>query len=83
MHGALIYFGSIVNEIIMIILDVGTWHEPFGLNCQKKKKKKKKKKYSGTFEMFFSCFGPFWVWGVTAIHWAFRENHVPSLLVLN
>ena len=30
----------------------------FGLNCQKKKKS------TGSLEMFFSCFGTFWVWSV-------------------
>ena len=30
-------FGSIFNEIIMKILDVDTWYELFGLNCQKGK----------------------------------------------
>ena len=26
---------------------------------------KKKKKYKGTFELYFSCFEPFWIWSVT------------------
>ena len=39
---ALTYFESIFNGIIMIILDVGTWYDLYGLNCQKGKKKKKK-----------------------------------------
>ena len=52
----------------MIILDVGTWYALCGLNCQKGKIS------TGTFEMSFSRFGPFWVWGVTYIacklsHW--------------
>ena len=37
MHRTLTYFGSIFNKIIMKILDVGTWYELFGLNCQKEK----------------------------------------------
>ena len=52
----------------MIILDVGTWYALCGLNCQKGKIS------TGTFEMSFSRFGLFWVWGVTYIacklsHW--------------
>ena len=35
---ALTYFESIFNEIIMIILDVGTWYDFCGLDCQKGKK---------------------------------------------
>ena len=34
---ALTYFRSIFNEIIMIILIVGTWYDLFRLNCQKGK----------------------------------------------
>ena len=37
MHRALIYFGSMFNKIIMIILDVSTWYDLIGLNCQKRK----------------------------------------------
>ena len=37
---ALTYFKSIFNGIIMIILDVGTWYDCCGLNCQKGRKKK-------------------------------------------
>ena len=46
MNRTLTYFESIDNEIIIIILNVGTWYESFGLNCQKKEKS------IGTFEMF-------------------------------
>ena len=60
MHRVLTYFGSIFNEIIIKILGVGTWYELFGFNCQKKKKKKS----TGSFRLYFSCFEPFWVWGV-------------------
>ena len=35
---ALTYFESIFNGIIMIILDVGTWYDLCGLDCQKKEK---------------------------------------------
>ena len=35
MYRALTYFGSTFNGIVMIILDVGTWYNLFGLNCQK------------------------------------------------
>ena len=55
------YFESIFNGIIMIILDVGTWYDLCGLNCQKGKKKKNLQ----VLETSFSCFGPFGVWGVT------------------
>ena len=37
MFRALTYFESIFNGIIMIILDVGTWYDLYGLNCQKEK----------------------------------------------
>ena len=54
---ALTYFKSIFNEIIMIILNVGTWYDFCGLVCQKWK-------IYRYFEMSFSCFRPFGVWGV-------------------
>ena len=57
----LTYFGSIFNGIIMIILDVGTWYDFIWIELSKGTKS------TGTFEMFFSCFGPFWVWGVTIL----------------
>ena len=52
----------------MISFNVSTWYDLCGLNCQKRKIS------TGTFEMSFSHFGPFWVWGVTYIacklsHW--------------
>ena len=59
LHRALTYFGSIFNGIIRIILDDGIcydfiWIElPIGT------------KSTSTFQMFFSYFGPFRVWGVT------------------
>ena len=37
MHRALTYFRSIFNEIIMIILDISTWYDLFGLYCSKGK----------------------------------------------
>ena len=46
----------------MKILDIDTWYELFGLNCQKGKKT------TGFFGMYFSYFGPFWVWGVTCMN---------------
>ena len=50
---------SIFNGIIMIILDVGIGYDLCGLDF----KKKKNYKY---FEMSFSCFGLFGVWGMTS-----------------
>ena len=44
----------------MLILDVGIRYDLCGLDCQKKKKK-----IYRYFEMSFSYFGPFRVWGVT------------------
>ena len=40
---ALTYSESIFNGIIMIILDIRTWYNFCGLDCQKGKEKKKKK----------------------------------------
>ena len=40
---------------------------------------RKKKKISPTFSLlmvFPSCFGPFWVWGVTASVWLQRQNQL-------
>ena len=58
MHRALTYFGSIFNGIIMITLDVGTWYDLFGLNCSKGRNLQVPLRC-------FSCFGPFWVRGIT------------------
>ena len=44
----------------MIILDVGTSYNLFGLNCQKVGGES-----TSTFKMSFSRFGLFRVWGVT------------------
>ena len=59
---ALTYFESIFNGIIMIILDVGTWYDSCGLDCQKGKKKKKKS--TGTFKRLSHALDPlgFGVW---------------------
>ena len=46
----------------MKILDVDTWYELFKLNFQKGKKT------TGIFGMYFSCLGPFWVWGETCMN---------------
>ena len=46
------YFENIFNEIIIIIFDVGTWYDFYGLDCQKGK-------IYRYFETSFSCFGPF------------------------
>ena len=59
LHIALTYFKSIFNGIIMIILDVGTWYDFIWIELSKGTKS------TGTFEMSFSRFGPFRVWGVT------------------
>ena len=57
----LTYSEIIFNGIIMIILDVGTGYDLCGLDGQKGKK------IYRYFEMSFSCFGPFGVWGVTVM----------------
>ena len=59
LHRALTYFGSIFNGIIRIILDVGTCYDFIWIELPKGTKSR------GTFEIFFSYFGPFRVWGMT------------------
>ena len=61
---ALTYSESIFNGLLMIILDIRTWYNFCGLDCQKGKKEKKIYRY---FEMSFLCFGPFGVWGMTTL----------------
>ena len=63
----LTYSESIFNGIIMIILDIRTWYNFYELDCQKGKKEKIKIKIKiyWYFEMSFSCFGPFGIWGMT------------------
>ena len=41
---------------------------------------KKKEKSTGTFGMYFLCFGPFWVWGMTLV--ARNHRHNKKLCVL-
>ena len=53
------YFESKFNGIIMIILNVGIEYDLCGFDCQKKIYK--------YFELSFSCFGSFRVWGVINI----------------
>ena len=50
----------------MIILDFGIGYDLCGLLCQEKERKKKRKIYK-YFEMSFSCFRPFGVWGVILV----------------
>ena len=54
----LTYSKSIFYEIIMIIIDDDIRYD----YVDRIVKRKKVYKY---FEMYFSCFGPFGVWGVT------------------
>ena len=70
LHRALTYFGSIFNGIIMIILDVGIWYDFIWIELPKGTKS------TGTFEMLFSCFGPFWVWGMTCIMFEHLQDHL-------
>ena len=72
MHRNLTHFGNIFNEIIMKILDVGTWYELFGLNCQKGK-------IYGYLLMYFSFFGSFWVWGLIVF---VRESLCNKIFIL-
>lgn len=62
LHRALTYFVSIFNGIIWLIIDVGACYDFIWIELSKGTKS------TGTFEMFFSCFGPFRVWGVTRCH---------------
>jgi len=57
LYRVLTYFGTIINEIFMLILNVGTLIMNFELNCEKGKINK-------YLWNIFSCFRPFWVWGV-------------------
>ena len=61
---ALTYFESIFNGIIMIILDVGTWYDCCGLNCQKGRKKKS----TGTLRHISHALDPlgFGAWHITS-----------------
>ena len=54
MLGALTYFESIFNGIIMIIIDVGTWYYFCGFDCQKGKKKK----FTGTLRHISHALDP-------------------------
>ena len=76
-YRALTYFGSIFNEIIMNILDVGTWYGLFGLICQKGK----------IYRYLWIVFLMLWtlcVWSVTKAHWTkyekFKRKGKPSKL---
>ena len=60
MHRVLIYFGSIINVIIMIIFVLVLVMNYLDWIFIKEKS-------TSTFGMYFSCFGPFWVWGVTSL----------------
>ena len=51
----LTYSESIFNGIIMIILDIRTWYNFYGLNCQKGKKKKKS---TSTLKCLFYALDP-------------------------
>ena len=53
---ALIYFESIFNEIIMIILDISTWYKFCGFDCQKGKRTKKK--FTGTLRCLSHALDP-------------------------
>ena len=52
----LTYFESIFNEIIMIILDISTWYNFCGLDCQKGKRINKK--CIGTLRRFSHALDP-------------------------
>ena len=61
MHRVLTYFGSIFNEIIIKFLMLVFDMKYLDLIV------KRKIKSTGTFGLYFSCFEPFWVWGVIVI----------------
>ena len=66
-YRGLTYFGSIFNEIIIYILDVGTRYGLFGLICQKGKI------YRYLWIVFLMLW-TLWVWSVRKAYWTKYEK---------